>query len=1119
MADFDENGRIIVPGSSKVSEKPIERKGVWSLYKKKLDSNGEDFDDEEHKAGTLSAILPDYSNEGDMLAPLKFSNGKTQADVVKEVLGAIDKGEKIIFIKGVCGSGKCLEKSTRVFCKPLGTKHFGYYEISDLVGKEGDIISLDEKGNLIQTKFKNVRETGIKKIFKLRTSTGREVLASENHPFLTIKKEGISWSSLAELNKKSYICLPNKINIGQVENTLEDSKLKILGHLISEGKLGDISGSPKYYQDKTINPLIRQDYINSLKELFPDGEVIDKHQTEVTVVFRNMNTRNGTTNKLRLFIREFGLDGTKSGNKFVPATIFNLSLEKIAIFLQALFSGDGSIYLKKSREKEQLIIEYDSISKKLIQDISLLLNRFGIQHTITFHKFRENKEYCWRINISNQEQIREYIMRIGFLGEKQKIAQELLKRCKVHKFTNIDKVPRVIREYLKSKGYGYNQLDRFLNYEKIEKLRENIGFKKIQKDKLTETPCVFKQGKIDFLRSHLRKINGYIKDSVLSFICNEQIIWDKIKSIEFIKEEVTYDLEVPEKNNFIANGVIVHNSAMALNLAKHFKKTSIVVPIKSLQDQYERDYTQKNFILKEDGKKLKISVIKGRGNFNCLFCSNTCKADEGTLPCDIELREKNMKKILEYIEQNKEVKKEDFSAITDVRRISVAAACPYWSPVMGAETGGKVLSKARKRKYMSISGKEYALFDRGKGCGYYQQYHSYIDADVLIFNAQKYLLETAMGRKPKTDLEVIDECDDFLDSFANEKKINLNRMISALSSLVPETPKDKNTIKEMILLANKIVANHPEGIEKLNVNRFKDLFEVILENPYLAEGEDGNYYNSVFESVQSFEELKDETYVAFEASKAEQQSLFGANYGETVYVNLVSINVSQRFKDLIEKNNVLVLMSGTLHSESVLRDIFGLEKFKIIDAETQSPGKITKYRTGYEKNCKYENFKSGMVTRGDYLKALSTCISNAKPPTLVHISSFADLPSEIEKKQIGFSNIISREELSKLQMDNRAFDSFKSGKADLLFTTKCSRGVDFPGDQCNSIILTKYPYPNIQGLFWQILKKEQPQKFMEFYMDKSRRDLVQKVARGVRFKGDHVLLLSPDSRVLDGRVE
>src|SRR3989344_1734671 len=47
-----------------------------------------------------------YNNKGEPLNPLKFSNGKTQEDVVKEVLKEIEGGNKIIFIHGVCGTGK-----------------------------------------------------------------------------------------------------------------------------------------------------------------------------------------------------------------------------------------------------------------------------------------------------------------------------------------------------------------------------------------------------------------------------------------------------------------------------------------------------------------------------------------------------------------------------------------------------------------------------------------------------------------------------------------------------------------------------------------------------------------------------------------------------------------------------------------------------------------------------------------------------------------------------------------------------------------------------------------------------------------------------------------------------
>lgn len=561
-------------------------------------------------------------------------------------------------------------------------------------------------------------------------------------------------------------------------------------------------------------------------------------------------------------------------------------------------------------------------------------------------------------------------------------------------------------------------------------------------------------------------------------------------------------------------------SAIALNLSRHFEKTSIVVPIKSLQHQYEKDYMRKMFILKKNNAPLKISIIKGRNNFHCPYAGGN--ADAFDLPCWIELREKNMESIRKYIKENPEVDLGNFSSISDVRRMSVAPACSYWSPVFPAEMQSKVLKNVRKRRYMASCGKEFALFKRKMGCGYYDQYDAYVDSDVLIFNSMKYFLETAIGRKPKTDLEIIDECDEFLDNFANERKINLNRLLTAVSNLFPDSNENKRIIKDMIHKINLLLMDDLEDdVVKIKQTSFVPLFDLILENPYLAENEDNNYYNSVFEIIKSFEHLQDETYINFEKILKDdsQMGLFGSSQGDSViFVNLVSINLAQKFKDIIDKNNVMVLMSGTLHSEQILKDIFGLKEFKVINAETNNPGTILKYRTGMEKNCKYANFASGIVTRKDYLKALDSCIKNAKQPTLVHINAFSDMPTESEIKEYDLKKVISREKLNELN-NNKNIEQFKSREIDVLFTTKCSRGVDFPGEVCNSIVLTKYPYPNIQGLFWKILKKEQPSKFMEFYLDKARRELLQKIFRGVRFKGDHVLLLSPDDRVLNAMLK
>jgi len=588
-----------------------------------------------------------------------------------------------------------------------------------------------------------------------------------------------------------------------------------------------------------------------------------------------------------------------------------------------------------------------------------------------------------------------------------------------------------------------------------------------------------------------------------------------------VVKEILDSIEAGNKLIFIKGVCGTGKSAIALNLARHFKKTSIVVPIKSLQQQYETDYTKKHFILKKDKKPLNIAVIKGRNNFRCPF--NGERADGKDLPCTIEIRDKNTEQLLKYVDSNPEVERELFSTASDVRRMNIAPACPYWAPLMSAEINPKGLPETKKIKYDAICGKEYALFQRKKGCAYYDQYEAYANADVLIFNSMKYNIESQMGRKPKTDIDIIDECDEFLDSFANERKLNLNRLQQALSNLTPKDQDKRTAIKELIHKINDIIFSPPlTDIQKLKESPIFKILKIASENPNLAEDEENNYYNTLVEITKSFEHLFDETYISIDEIKGEyQKGLFGDRSKEdTVMISIVSINLAQKLKELIEQNNILVMMSGTLHSEQVLKDIFGLDNFKIIEAETEMPGQIHKQRTGLEKNCSFANFKNGNITRNMYLKILDMCMANATPPTLVHVSAFKDLPSEAENQTLLLDNLITQERLREIQSrGNTAVDEFANKEEDILFTTKCSRGVDFPGDKCNSIVLTRFPYPNIQGLFWKILKREQPEKFMEFYMDKARRELIQKVARGVRFKGDKVDLWSPDVRVINGKLD
>jgi Rad3-related DNA helicase len=621
------------------------------------------------------------------------------------------------------------------------------------------------------------------------------------------------------------------------------------------------------------------------------------------------------------------------------------------------------------------------------------------------------------------------------------------------------------------------------------------------------------------------------------------------KSQEDVVKEVLNEISKGTKLVFIKGVCGTGKSAIALNIAKELGKTSIVVPIKNLQEQYKKDYENNKHVLKENGQKLKISVITGRKNHKCKFLEenkraipsikkdvdsnlsdifegrrekfqemlkNDLSADNPNIPCKIEIREKNWNRIREYLKENNNVNIKNFNDIKDVKRISVASVCPYWCPIVPNtyELNLKSFQNAVKRNYKGLKDKDFVFYYRKAGCPFYEQFNSFIDSDVIVFNSSKYKLESLLNRKPLTEVEIIDECDEFLDSFSNQKNINLDKLQNALIYVAGFQEGFENIVNELSMIIKQIKRNSKveEAIEYGKIMSLKetgifDIVKIILRNQdMLLDLDEDNYLFDVFETAKLFEEFFDETFVIFEKKE------------DNIIANLVTTNLEKRLKEMLYKNKLIIMMSGTIHSENVLKEIFGLDGFKIIDAEIEQQGQINIKRTGMEIDCKYANFTNGKHNRKDYLMALDKCVEMSKKPTLVHVNSFLDIPSEDEIEAYGLKHTLAREKLAEMQdKDEKGaiVEKFKSGGMDILFSTRVSRGIDFPGEQCNSIIFTKYPYPDIQGPFWKILNKTKPQHYWSFYKDKAERELHQKIYRGLRSKNDKVFVLSPDSRVLD----
>lgn len=554
-------------------------------------------------------------------------------------------------------------------------------------------------------------------------------------------------------------------------------------------------------------------------------------------------------------------------------------------------------------------------------------------------------------------------------------------------------------------------------------------------------------------------------------------------------------------------------SAIALNIAKLLGKTSIVVPIKNLQRQYEEDYTIKKSVLREDGKKLKIAVISGRENHDSIIKPGVSCADP-SLPDTIRLTEKNYEALSSYYLQNPLAKNKEMPPLKDLRRVAIAPANPHWSPILPAEFEFNVLKDAKKILYRGLNGKDFIFYHRKPGCSYYDQYLAYARADVIVFNAAKYKIEVALDRKPDTAVDIIDEADEFLDNFSMQEEINISRLATSLKLINVEKPQALEvlqSLRDLVALEEKnksALGIDENALFKASETQIEKILKKIMQSSELMTEimlDESNYANKVLEAAINFKDYLSETYVTFK------------RYEKDIVANIVSTNLSSRFKEIMDKTNALVLMSGTLHSEPVLRKVFGLKDVALVEAEVQSQGVMEICRTGTEMDCRYSNMKADLSSRAKYLDSLYSAFKKAPRPTLIHVNAFEDLPSEDEIARYQLYGLMSREALRDIQKgdkNSQIVSNFKKKIINALFTTKCSRGVDFPGDMCNSVIFTKFPNPNPNDVFWKVLQKNHPDYFWDFYKDKARREFLQRVYRALRSKDDHVFILSPDSRIL-----
>ncbi len=445
----------------------------------------------------------------------------------------------VVLIVGKRGTGKCVEENT-----PIVLEDGSVVPIKDLENDNRRVMGLDEKLKVKPLEKAEFYKRKVNKLLHIKTRSGREIKLTHEHPLLTIK----GWVPVKNLTIGSRIATPRKIESFGNYN-LEDYKIKLLSYLIAEGHLAN-----NFVIFSNMDSNICLDFNQSVEQFDPSLRIIEHSKSGCFRVTKNeeeiietSKLRDGfghfvkRKSSLAKWLNELEIYGKLSIEKTIPECIFKLAKPKLSLFLNRLFSCDGSIYKHHTRNSVEWEVSYSSGSEALIKQVHHLLLRFGIVSRLRNKKTKCNSKIfdVFELVIGG-EHVKRFVDEIGFYGSKKEKQEEFLKST-VHitRNPNVDTIPKDIWDIYRPQNWA--SVGRQMGYSIAKGLRTSINY----------SPS----------RQKLMQIAQLDHNNVIYTIATSDIFWDQIVFMEELEGDFTVcDITVPELHNFIASDIVVHNS-------------------------------------------------------------------------------------------------------------------------------------------------------------------------------------------------------------------------------------------------------------------------------------------------------------------------------------------------------------------------------------------------------------------------------------------------------------------------------------------------------------------------------------------------------------------------------
>jgi protein RecA len=456
-------------------------------------------------------------------------------------IGGLPRG-RVVEIYGPESSGKCLAAGTYVWTdRGLETIAEVFLRAGQPASctsrttdvREQQLRAVNERGELEQ--IAALTHNNRKPVVTLKLASGRSIEATHNHPIRVITDRGfVVWRNAGDIRLGDTVV---SATFGAVEavsgDGLSEDEAVFVGYLVAEGSLG--------YRERVrftnTDADVVAEYLRIARQLFGvEVRCYNGQEYDISgVAFR------------RQIADKYGLDYVNAAEKSIPHCVRVGGHKAQRAFLSALFEGDGWI-------DNSSTVGLGTASAVLAEQVQLMLLGLSIPSTVRANWREEYQRNYWAVTI-NPAHTHRFLDEIGFRSPRRaaQVEASFRRSPRDPQVENVPHIAGLVRDLRDDIG-GDRDFDRMAGDLLRPDMRLGCSRARLR------AIVAWAERRAEHL-----SVSGAAILAHLRTLATARLTFEPVTDVSDGGLQPTFDLMLPLTHSFLANGIVSHNTTVALH--------------------------------------------------------------------------------------------------------------------------------------------------------------------------------------------------------------------------------------------------------------------------------------------------------------------------------------------------------------------------------------------------------------------------------------------------------------------------------------------------------------------------------------------------------------------------